>query len=58
MLEIFKAILVRVVWSEVRLIPVVQYDGMNPQLNYLIRFNFVLLTQVDNNENCEDERER
>jgi hypothetical protein len=57
MLEIFKAILIRVVWSEVRLIPVVQCDGMNQQLNYLIHFNVVLLTQMDTNENYEDERE-
>lgn len=56
-MEVFKAILVRVVWSEVWLTQVVQYYGMNQQLNYLIRLNSVLLTQVDTNEKYKDERE-
>jgi hypothetical protein len=47
MLEIFKTVLVKTVWSEARLLSVTHYDGMNKIYNYLICFDFVLLTQLD-----------
>jgi hypothetical protein len=52
----FKKMLVRAVWSEMRLTSVVHHGGMNQQeLNYLIPFNFILLTRVGRNETNEDE---